>query len=413
MRTGASLPVWLAAVVLLAALMFAAPNAHVAHASSSGIVISAVYGGGSGSDKADWRYDYVELFNAGSLPVSLKGWSIQYAASTQTTWNNWTYLPNIRLLPGQYFLVQEAGDSSFGAPLPAPDLINVANPQNPHHLGSVSHKIALFSTQTRFAGGANPEGSPDFVDLIGYGSSNAYEGSGPAPALNTEKQAVRKNQGCTDTDNNALDFEAVDQFKPRNSSSRLQPCGADRQLLSNSDFNGDSNGDRVPDKWTVRNRTQDDTVCNSPDKRFAYGGRCAFQFRGGSGESAVLQQDVNIDNQTFASGDRLILSAYLKAKNSSASIKFVVKVKYAGVSTPTKVSYSAGPVGPYTQITVPTLTLESGNVSRIVVQFKHKSTSGKLWLDGAMLMLAQAGSRDSGLHLLPVPPAADAGASRQ
>ncbi len=405
MRTSVSLPVWLAAVIVLAALIFAAPDAHVAHASSSGIVISAVYGGGGGSSKADWRYDYVELFNAGSTPVRLKGWSIQYAAATQTTWNNWTYLPNIRLLPGQYFLIQEAEDSNYGSPLPEPDLINLANPQNPHHLGSVSHKVALFSTQTRFSGGANPEGSPDFVDLIGYGSSNAYEGSGPAPALNTEKQAVRKNQGCTDTDNNSSDFEAVDQFKPRNSRSRLQPCGTDKQLLSNSDFNGDSNGDRVPDNWTVRNRTQDDTVCNSPGKRFAFGGLCAFQFTGGGGESAVLQQDVNIDNQTFAGGDRLILSAYLKAKNSAASIKFVVKVKYAGVSTPAKAILAVGPVGSYTQITVPALTLESGNVKRIVVQFKHRSTSGKLWLDGAMLMLRQAGSRDSAAELLPVPAA--------
>src|SRR5690606_150597 len=128
------------------------------------------------TSKSDWRYDYVELFNAGSKPVNLKGWSVQYAAATQTTWNNWTYLPNIKLLPGQYFLIQEATDSDYGALLPAPDLINVSNPQNPHHLGSVSHKVALFSTTARYVDGANPAGSPYLVDLIGYGSSNAYEG---------------------------------------------------------------------------------------------------------------------------------------------------------------------------------------------------------------------------------------------
>jgi hypothetical protein len=256
MRQGAPLPVWLAVFVLLASLI-AVPSTPIIHASSSGIVISAVYGGGGGSSKSDWQHDYVELFNAGSVPVSLNGWSIQYAAATQTTWNNWTYLPNIRLLPGQYFLVQEAADSNYGALLPMPDLINLAHPQNPHHIGSVSHKVALFSTTTRFSGGANPYGSPNLVDLVGYGSSNAYEGSGPAPAINTEKQAVRKDRGCTDTNNNAADFEAIDMFIPRSSSSQLQPCGSDEQLLRNSDFNADANGDLVPDAWQAKNRTKD------------------------------------------------------------------------------------------------------------------------------------------------------------
>lgn len=407
MHTSSSLPKWLTALAFFAALIVI-PVPHVTNASSSGIVISAVYGGGGGSDKADWRYDYVELFNAGSAPVSLSGWSIQYAAATQTSWNNWTYLPNVRLLPGQYFLVQEAADSNRGAPLPAPDFVNLSNPQNPHHIGSVSHKVALFRTTTRFSGGANPEGSPNLVDLVGYGSSNAYEGSGPAAPLNTEKQAVRKNRGCRDTNNNVSDFEALDQFTPRNSSSRLQPCGPDKQLLTNSDFNSDTNSDRVPDGWSVQNRTQDDMVCNSSDNRFAFAGKCAFQFSGGSGESAVLQQQIDISNQTFASGDRLVLSAYLKAKNSAASIRLILKVKYGGVSTPVKVTRAAGAVGAYTNITVPTLTLNSSNVKRITVQFKHKSTSGKLWLDGSTLMLQKSGSRDSSEELLPIPPAADA-----
>lgn len=407
MRQSMPLPVWLTAFVLFAALI-AAPNAHVTHASSSGIVISAVYGGGGGTSKSDWRYDYVELFNAGSEPVNLKGWSVQYAAATQTTWNNWTYLPNIKLLPGQYFLIQEATDSDYGALLPAPDLINVSNPQNPHHLGSVSHKVALFSTTARYVDGANPAGSPYLVDLIGYGSSNAYEGSGPAPSINTEKQAVRKNQGCTDTNSNASDFEAVDQFKPRNSSSRLQPCGTATQLLRNSDFNGDANGDRVPDKWIVQDRTNDNVVCNSSEKRVAFAGKCSFKFKGGAGESAVLRQKVNIKNQTFGSGDQLVLSAYLKAKNSAAKIRFILKVKYEGVSTPAKVSHNVGVVGPYSHITIPTLTLDGRTVKKIIVLFKHKSTAGKLWLDGATLMLHKSGSRDaSGGELLPVPPAAD------
>jgi hypothetical protein len=403
MSLSVRLPVRLAALSLLSAFLFAY-HTPVTHASSSGIVISAVYGGGSGSTKADWRHDYVELFNAGSAPVSLNGWSIQYAAATQTTWNNWTYLPDIRLLPGQYFLIQEAGGTSHGAPLPSPDLINVANPQNPHHLGSVSHKIALFSTQTRFSGGANPESSPDFVDLIGYGSSNAYEGSQAAPAINTEYQAVRKKRGCQDTNDNAFDFKAVNDFTPRNSKSKLRPCGAAKQLLMNSDFNGDSNGDRVPDGWTVKNRTSDDIECNTNTKSVAFAGACAFVFSGSASEFAVLQQHVDVANLTLGSGDQLVLSAYVQANNSAAKLHISLKVKYAGVSTPTKVTREVGVTSSYTRFSIPALMLNSGAVNQITVQFKHRSSTGKVFVDGAMLMLHKNGSRDSSQELLPVPP---------
>ena len=103
-----------------------------------------------------------------------------YAAATKA---GITGLLPKAMLPGQYFLIQEADDSNDGAPLPSPDFVNFSNPQNPHHIGSVSHKVALFRTTTRFTGGSNPAGSPNFVDLVGYGNSNAYEGSGPVPAL--------------------------------------------------------------------------------------------------------------------------------------------------------------------------------------------------------------------------------------
>jgi hypothetical protein len=120
-----------------------------------------------------------------------------------------------------------------------------------------------------------------------------------------------------------------------------------------------------------------------------------------------LQQDVKITDLTFSSGDRLLLSAYVKAKNSAAWLRFMVKVKYDGVSTPTKVTRIFGAVGNYTSVAAPALTLNAGNVKRIVVQFRHRSPTGKVWLDGATLMLQKSGSRDSSSTLLPVPPAAD------
>ena len=50
---------------------------------SDGVVISQVYGGG-GNNSATFTHDFVELFNRGSTPVSLNGWSVQYASATGT-----------------------------------------------------------------------------------------------------------------------------------------------------------------------------------------------------------------------------------------------------------------------------------------------------------------------------------------
>jgi len=49
------------------------------------VVISQVYGGG-GNSGATLRNDYIELFNRSAAPVSLAGWSVQYASSAGNTW---------------------------------------------------------------------------------------------------------------------------------------------------------------------------------------------------------------------------------------------------------------------------------------------------------------------------------------
>ena len=68
------------------------------------VVISQVYAGGQ-SGTAPIRSDYVELFNPGATPVTIDGWSIQYAA-TDTTWQGTTLTGTIP--PGGFFLVRAA-----------------------------------------------------------------------------------------------------------------------------------------------------------------------------------------------------------------------------------------------------------------------------------------------------------------
>jgi uncharacterized protein len=69
------------------------------------VVISQVYGGG-GNSGAPFTHDFIELFNRGSAPASLSGWSLQYASATGTgnfgaTNAQHTTPPDVVLQPGQ------------------------------------------------------------------------------------------------------------------------------------------------------------------------------------------------------------------------------------------------------------------------------------------------------------------------
>jgi len=75
-----------------------------AHGQGGDVVISQVYAGGQ-SGTAPIRSDYIELFNPGTDPVPIDGWSIQYAA-TDTTWQGTTLTGTIP--PGGFFLVRAA-----------------------------------------------------------------------------------------------------------------------------------------------------------------------------------------------------------------------------------------------------------------------------------------------------------------
>jgi hypothetical protein len=44
-----------------------------------------VYGGG-GNAGSTYKNDFIELFNRGTSPVNVSGWSVQYASTAGTTW---------------------------------------------------------------------------------------------------------------------------------------------------------------------------------------------------------------------------------------------------------------------------------------------------------------------------------------
>jgi predicted extracellular nuclease len=201
------LNVLLIAALALSLVAFVQP----AHAVSPDIVISQVYGGG-GNSGAIYTHDFIELFNRGSAPVSIDGWSVQYASASGTSWSGTALLGTLQ--PGQYYLIQEAQGAGGTTPLPTPDATGSIA------MSATNGKVALVNTTTALSGSC-PLGS--VVDFVGFGSANCFEGTGATSTLSNTTAAIRLNDGCTDTDNNAADF-AVAAPAPRNSASPVHTC---------------------------------------------------------------------------------------------------------------------------------------------------------------------------------------------
>src|SRR5262245_39860673 len=172
---------------------------------SNGVVISQVYGGG-GNSGATWKNDFIELFNRGTSAVNVTGWSVQYAATTGTSWQKTDLAGTIQ--SGQYYLVQEAAGAGGTTNLPTPNAIGSIN------MSATAGKVALASTNTLIASGTSCP-SANVVDFVGYGTgTNCFEGS-PTGNLSNTTAALRQANGATDTDSNAVDF-TIGAPNPRN-----------------------------------------------------------------------------------------------------------------------------------------------------------------------------------------------------
>jgi predicted extracellular nuclease len=230
-------------VVLMATLM---ATSWITIRPAPAFVISQLYGGGSNAG-ATYTHDYVELFNRGNAMQSLAGWSVQYASATGTG----TFAQNSPVAlsgsipPGGYFLVRLAG-GAVGSPLPTPDISATAP-----NMSGTSGKVIVANVATGLAcnGGSTPCDSSQLaqiVDLVGYGATNFFEGSGPAPALSNTTSAFRGSSGCTDTDNNSSDFTAATPAA-RNSATPLSPCGGGITLSIDNVSHNESTGSQLYD----------------------------------------------------------------------------------------------------------------------------------------------------------------------
>ncbi|MFY8037448.1 MAG: lamin tail domain-containing protein, partial [Cyclobacteriaceae bacterium] len=147
---------------------------------SQQVVISEVYGGG-GNTGATLKNDFIELYNPTSNPISLAGWSVQYASATGTSWQV-TNLSGSIAAKG-FYLIQQAQGAGGTVNLPTPDVIGTLA------LSATNGKVALCNSTTALTG-SNPSGG-NLVDLVGFGTANGFEGT-VAPALTNTTSLERK-----------------------------------------------------------------------------------------------------------------------------------------------------------------------------------------------------------------------------
>jgi hypothetical protein len=171
------------------------------------------------------------------------------------------------------------------------------------------------------------------------------------------------------------------------------------ELLTNSSFEDDTNGDKIPDGWTGKNTTAesaDKQKCNKPDKLVAETGNCAFQFKGNAdGSSSAIQQSV--ETGALTDGVALTFGAYIDPRSSVADTVFgKAQIKF---SDGTKLKLMLAIPGDdtrapedYTPVEdVATLVIPSGvSVSSAKVKFGYNRTTGKFLIDDASLVVTIA-----------------------
>ena len=201
---------------------------------SPNVVISEVYGGG-GNAGAPFNRDFVEIANKASAPVTITGFSIQYASATGTTWEVQA-IPTFTIQPGRRILIALGPTGATGAALPAPDV----NGSTSITLAATAGKIALVNSTTPLTGSC-PTGNATIVDFVGYGttancaeiptgtvSGNSRLGvpttgqTAPAPSNTTSIQRI--NNATIDRDNNAIDF-ITGAPNPQNSAAAATAAG--------------------------------------------------------------------------------------------------------------------------------------------------------------------------------------------
>ena len=187
------------AAALVAGLITTAPAQ--AAPDGSAIVISEAYVNGSAANAA-FTNRFIELHNPTDVTVSLSGLSVQYRSAAGTGASNNTIALTGSIAAGGNYLIQGSANSGpAGDPLPTPDVSGAFNS------AGASGTVALVSgTSAITLPTGSVAGNPQVLDLVGYGTSNTFEGAaatGQGAALSLNRVDAK------DTNSNTADFKAL------------------------------------------------------------------------------------------------------------------------------------------------------------------------------------------------------------
>src|SRR5690625_478726 len=177
------------------------------------VVINELYARG-GSANQPYTNKFVELYNPTDEPVSLEGLSLQYQSATGTGARVTALTGSVP--PGGYYLIGGGSNGGTGDALPAPDVSDTGL-----NLQGSNGTVALIESAEPIAlpaGDVTQAGDERSIDLVGYGTSNTWEGSGTAETSggNSTPQAITRTDGV-DTDDNRADFTITATPTPVNS----------------------------------------------------------------------------------------------------------------------------------------------------------------------------------------------------
>jgi hypothetical protein len=146
---------------------------------------------GTSTSAAD---EFVEIFNAGSSPLSIGGWKLVYRSAAGTSDVSLATIPDgTTIAPGAFYLF---GGSAYSG--------TVAADQS-------------FSTSLAGTGGGVGvrDGSGALVDSVGYGTATNALVEGTAVAAPPAGSAAARIPDGTDTNNNAADFTVTATPTPK------------------------------------------------------------------------------------------------------------------------------------------------------------------------------------------------------